>query len=426
MEPADETADAGHAAGLGADAGTDPESSAPILLREPVDGTPPVIADPLALRLACERLAAGTGAIAVDTERASGYRYWPKAYLVQIRRDGAGTALIDPIALAGELDPLADVLNDAEWVLHAASQDLPCLAELGLHPASLFDTELAGRLTGYERVALGTLVERLLGYQLEKGHSAADWSKRPLPVDWLNYAALDVELLVPLREKLEAELDAQGKQDWARQEFEAVRTAPAPAPRAEPWRRTSGIHKIRSPRGLAAVRALWQARDELARKRDRAPSRVLPDSAIINAVSADPRTISDLQALPVFGGRVQRKYAGVWLRHLHSARGLPAAELPSPAQASDGPPPPNRWADKDPDAAARLAAARAALAGIAEHHQLPVENLLLPDLVRRTAWRPPQDRSEEGIAAVLRAGGARPWQIELTAAKLSTALRATA
>ncbi|HKS44095.1 MAG TPA: ribonuclease D [Amycolatopsis sp.] len=398
----------------------------PILLREPSEGTPPVIADPTELALACEKLEAGTGAVAVDTERASGYRYWPKAYLVQLRREGAGTVLLDPIALADDLGPLQRVLNGLEWVLHAASQDLPCLAELDLAPASLFDTELAGRLAGYDRVALGTLVERLLGYQLEKGHSAADWSRRPLPVDWLNYAALDVELLVPLREKLEAELDAQGKLEWARQEFEAVRNAPQPGPRAEPWRRTSGIHKVRTARGLAAVRALWEARDELARKRDRAPSRVLPDSAIVNAVLADPRTIAELQALPVFSGRVQRRYTANWFRHLQAARTLPREELPNPSQPNDGPPPANRWADKDPDAAARLAAARTALTKVAEHRQLPVENLLLPDLVRRTCWRPPEDRSVDGVAEVLRAGGARPWQVELTAPELAEALRTTA
>ncbi|HVW42206.1 MAG TPA: ribonuclease D [Amycolatopsis sp.] len=398
----------------------------PILLKEPAEGTPPVIGDASELARACERLASGSGAIAVDTERASGYRYWPKAYLMQLRREGAGTVLVDPIALDGDLEPLRQAINAEEWVLHAASQDLPCLAELDLRPASLFDTELAGRLAGYDRVALGTLVERLLGYQLEKGHSAADWSKRPLPVDWLNYAALDVELLVPLREKIEAELAAQGKLEWAQQEFEAVRTAPPPAPRFEPWRRTSGIHKVRTARGLAAVRALWEARDELARKRDRAPSRVLPDSAIVNAVLAEPRTVADLQALPVFGGRVQRRYSANWFRHLEAARALPREELPNPSQPNDGPPPANRWADKDPDAAARLAAARAALNRIAEHHQLPVENLLLPDLLRRTCWRPPEDHGVEAVAEMLRTGGARPWQIELTARELATALDAAA
>lgn len=407
--------------------GTDPAGlPAATPLNEPREGTPDVVADPAGLARACDALAAGTGAVAVDTERASGYRYWPKAYLVQLRRQGSGTHLIDPIALDGELRPLIQILNDTPWVLHAASQDLPCLEELDLRPPELFDTELAGRLAGYHRVALGTMVELLLGYRLEKGHSAADWSTRPLPTAWLNYAALDVELLLPLREKLEAELAEQGKLGWAVEEFEAVRTAPPPEPKAEPWRRTSGVHKVRTPRALAAVRALWHARDELARTRDRAPGRVLPDSAIVAAATEGPRTIEQLRALPVFGGRMQRKLSAMWLGNIKAAQELPASELPSPSPTNGGPPPPNRWADRDPDAAARLAAARAALNELATSYRLPVENLLLPDLVRRLCWEPPEDRGVASVAAQLAERGARRWQIELTAELLSRALKATA
>src|SRR5699024_5869251 len=193
---------------------------------------------------------------------------WQRAYLVQLHRAGAGTILIDPIAFDGELDRLTEVLAGVEWVLHAADQDLPCLRELNLTPPRLFDTELAARLAGYERVALGTMTELLLGYQLEKGYSAADWSRRPLPSEWLNYAALDVELLLPLRNQLATVLDAQQKLDWAHQEFAAIRDAPPTPQRPEPWRRTSGILKVKTTRGLAAVRALWQARDTLAYDHD--------------------------------------------------------------------------------------------------------------------------------------------------------------
>ena len=170
-------------------------------------------------------LAAGTGPIAVDAERASGYRYGQRAYLVQIRRSGSGSFLVDPVAF-DDLSPLADAINDAEWVLHAASQDLPCLAEIGLRPRELFDTELAGRLLGHPRVGLGAMTESVLGIGLEKGHAAADWSTRPLPEDWLRYAALDVEVLIDLRDALAAELDAAGKTEWARQEFAAIVAAP--------------------------------------------------------------------------------------------------------------------------------------------------------------------------------------------------------
>lgn len=378
-----------------------------------------------ALREASDALAAGQGPIAVDTERASGYRYSQRAYLVQVRREGAGTVLLDPVAVNDRIDPFIDALADSEWVLHAASQDLPCLAELGLRPTKLFDTELAGRLAGFERVALGTLVELLLGYHLEKGHGAADWSRRPLPQDWLDYAALDVELLIPLRDALEEELAEQGKLEWALEEFEALRVAPPAPPRAEPWRRTSGIHRVRAPRGLAAVRAVWEARDALARQRDIAPGRVLPDSSIVQAATAAPTTEEELLQLPVFRGRAQRRIADIWLRALRTAAQLPKSDLPDPSPPHDGPPPPNRWGDRDPAAAARLAAVRAALTTIAEANRLPVENLLQPDLVRRTCWRPPADLSVDTVAETLRAGGAREWQITLTVEALSQALDGT-
>jgi ribonuclease D len=404
----------------------EPSGPVAVPLTAPREGVPPVVTDPTALAGAARALAGGTGPIAVDTERASGYRYSQRAYLVQLRREGSGTVLVDPIPLAGQLAPLIEAINDAEWVLHAASQDLPCLAELDLHPTSLFDTELAGRLAGYERVALGTLVERLLGYTLEKGHGAADWSQRPLPDDWLNYAALDVELLIPLRESLEAELAEQGKLDWALEEFEAVRTAPPARPRPEPWRRTSGIHRVRNPKQLAAVRALWEARDTVARERDISPGRVLPDRAVIEAAVVNPLDEQELVKLPVFRGRAQRRLAGTWAAALQKARDLPRTELPEASPSHDGPPPPSRWADKDPEAAARLSAARAALTTIAESHRLPVENLLQPDLVRRTCWQPPAELTVETVGEALRTGNAREWQINLTAAALAEALTAKA
>lgn len=397
----------------------------PVLLTEPADGLPPVVDTPEALEAAAAALAAGTGPVAVDTERASGYRYSQRAYLVQLRRAGAGTVLVDPVELDGQVQPLEQALADTEWVLHAASQDLPCLAELNLRPSRLFDTELAGRLAGFERVSLGALVERMLGYQLEKGHSAADWSRRPLPRDWLVYAALDVELLIPLRAAMEQELQQQGKLEWALEEFEAVRTAEPPPPKAEPWRRTSGIHRVRHPRQLALVRALWEARDAIARERDLAPGRVLPDSAIVQAAQENPKTEAELVALPVFRGRQQRRRAGIWMKALRAARRLKPEELPAPPSPGDGPPPPNRWADRDPDAAARLSAARAALNELSEQHRVPAENILLPDLLKRLCWSPPEDRSAESVAEVLREKGAREWQIRLTAAPLSSALQRT-
>jgi ribonuclease D len=381
------------------------------------------VADRAALSDVAEKLAAGTGPVAVDAERASGFRYSQRAYLVQLRRAGAGTALVDPIPLGSDLHELAPAFVGVEWVLHAASQDLPCLAEVGLAPESLFDTELAGRLAGLPRVGLGPLVEQLLGLSLEKGHGAADWSRRPLPDDWLVYAALDVEVLVELRDVLADLLAEQGKLEWAHQEFEAVRTAGSPAPRAEPWRRTSGIHKIRKPRALAAVRALWEARDRLAAERDIAPGRVLPDAAIVDAAVTEPTSPGALAALPVFRGRSQRRLTSYWYAALAQAARLDPDALPAPTAPADGPPPVARWADRDPAAAARLSAARAGIAALSEEWAIPAENLLQPDLLRRVCWSPPEDGD---VAGALRAGGARPWQVQLVAPILDEAAHTSA
>ncbi|MEI4271449.1 ribonuclease D [Klenkia sp. LSe6-5] len=392
---------------------TPPEESTAVPLLAPRDGLPPVIETSTALVEYAAALHEGTGPVAVDAERASGYRYGQKAYLVQLRRAGSGTGLVDPVPLP-DLSPVQAAISNVEWVLHAANQDLPCLAEIGLVPSTVFDTELAARLAGLPRVGLGAVVESLLGYSLQKGHSAADWSTRPLPTDWLVYAALDVEVLVELRDALAAILAEQGKTEWARQEFAAVVAAGPPAPRVDPWRRTSGMHGLRSRRQLAVLRALWEARDLLARRRDVAPGRVLPDSAMVAAVAADPPTAEALADLPVFRGRANRKIASTWFAALQKGRAVPDEQLPLHSLPGDGPPPVNRWADRDPEADTRLKAARAGLATLAEQWSVPVENLLSPDLVRRLMWSPPAEVTPASVAGVLRAGGAREWQVDLT------------
>src|SRR5688572_23990637 len=353
-----------------------PPADAPLLRLR--DGLGKIVETEAALAEVCAAMARGTGPVAIDAERASGYRYSARAYLIQLRREGSGTFLVDPIAF-DSMAPLQEVLEGTEWILHAATQDLPCLNEVGLYPTKLFDTELAGRLLGHPRVGLATLVETLLGYRMAKEHSAVDWSTRPLPEPWLRYAALDVELLVDLRDALEKELDRQGKLDWAHQEFDAIASAPPAPPRKDPWRRTSGMHKVRRRRQMAIVRELWNARDRIAQRRDVSPGKVLSDTAIVEAALAVPANVQALSVLPGFGHRMGRRQLEQWQGVVDRAKALPDSELPQPGAAVTGPPPPRSWADKDPAAAARLSAARAAVSALAEELNMPQENLITPD-----------------------------------------------
>jgi ribonuclease D len=402
---------------------TEPEA-APAPLLELRDGLPEIVDTDAGLLEACEALAAASGPVAIDAERASGYRYSNRAYLIQLRREGAGTWLIDPIGMT-TLAPLQDALAGSEWILHAATQDLPCLREVGLTPTSLFDTELAGRLLGYPRVGLATLVETVLGQRMRKEHSAADWSTRPLPESWLEYAALDVEVLLELREHMVTELEKAGKAEWARQEFDHL-LGFEPAVRVDAWRRTSGVHRLRGRRALGAAKAMWEARDAIAAERDVTPGRILPDSAIVVAATVMPTDRRALLSTQGFHGRGASRYASAWVEALQRVREMAEDELPTRAPRGDGPPHPRTWADREPVADRRFKSARESMLNLAEEHQLPVENLLTPDFLRRLMWAPPATREPAELAEAVRdqlaSYGARPWQAELVTGALVGAI----
>ena len=395
-----------------------PESDTASDWLEPREGVPPLIDTPAALAAYAAAVTAGSGPLAVDAERASGFRYSQRAYLVQLRRAGAGTALVDPIAFPS-LAPIQEATTGVEWILHAATQDLACLREVGLVPSSLFDTELAGRLLGRDRVSLAALVESELGARLQKGHGAADWSVRPLSAAQLRYAALDVELLVELRDSLEASLAEAGKLDWAREEFDALLTF-MPRERGEDaWRRTSGLHRVRRPRSLAVVRELWRTRDEIAQRIDTAQGRVLSDAAIVAAATAMPASMTDLGALPEFANRGAQRRLRHWWEAVERALALPDADLPGAASTPSGPPPPRTWPDKRPEAAVRLDAAKAVMGALSEQVSIPVENLLQPEALRRACW---DGIGGADLGPFLTEAGARPWQVALAVPLLVPAL----
>jgi ribonuclease D len=400
-------------------------------LLQPSAGTPEIIATEEIFREAIEQLSKGSGPFAIDAERASGFRYSARAYLIQIKRTDGGLHLIDPIPFGPGhqlFTDLNDLLNTDEVILHASTQDLPCLRELGINPVKLFDTELAGRIAGLPRVGLGPLLQSIMGVLLAKEHSAADWSARPLPKDWLTYAALDVELLVELRNHMYSILQDAKKLPWAEEEFASILNAPPAPPRVDPWRRTSGMHKIKRQDQLAVIRSLWIARDAVAAKHDIAAGKLLNDSAIVELAIAVPTNKKEFEkCLRLLGLRARwLENLQLWLDSIADAVALPEDQWPTMRTNADTLPPIKLWRDKFPEKFAPLSHARAAIELIAQENQIPVENLITPEHVRRVCWKPPigatSTLSVSEVEKALTELGARQWQIDLVAPALAAAL----
>jgi ribonuclease D len=402
-----------------------------IPLLQPSAGTPEIIDSEDSFREAIEQLSKGSGPFAVDAERASGFRYSARAYLIQIKRIDGGLHLIDPIPFGPGhqlFTELNDLLNTDEVILHASTQDLPCLRELGINPAKLFDTELAGRIAGLPRVGLGPLLESIMGVLLAKEHSAADWSARPLPKEWLTYAALDVELLVELRNHMYKILEDANKLPWALEEFASILKAPPAPPRVDPWRRTSGMHKIKRRDQLAVIKSLWIARDAVAAKHDIAAGKLLNDSAIVELAIAVPTNKKEFEkCLRPLGLRARwMENLQLWLDSIAAAVALPEDQWPTMRTNADTLPPIKLWRDKFPEKFAPLSHARASIELIAQENQIPVENLITPEHVRRVCWKPPvgatSTLSVSEVENALTELGARQWQIDLVAPALAAAL----
>ena len=404
------------------------ELPAPTPLLHPATGVPEIIETEDAFNAALDQLAGGTGPFAFDAERASGFKYSARAYLIQIKRTNGGLHLIDPIPF-GPGHPcftrLNQMITEEEVILHASTQDLPCLRELGIHPQILFDTELGGRIAGLPRVGLGPLLETLMGVSLAKEHSAADWSKRPLPTEWLNYAALDVELLVELRDKVYQLLLGAGKWEWAREDFAAIISAPPPPARIDPWRRTSGMHKIKKRLHMAVVRELWQARNALAQELDISPGRLLTDAAISEiALAAESTPLLNKKQLekvlrPIGLRARWFENSELWITSISAALALPEDQWPEARSKSDALPPIKLWRERFPERYAPLSHARFNLQMRAEELSIPLENLISPELVRRICWAPPSDPVSDALIAM----GARRWQAAIAAPILEAALQ---
>ncbi|MBT1175130.1 HRDC domain-containing protein [Bifidobacterium sp. LC6] len=429
---------------------SDMRDTQPRLLKEPRGGVPNVTATLDEYHRVCESLAAASGSLAADAERASGFRYGHEDWLIQFKREGAGIVLLDPIALTeagADWAEFNDAVGEATWILHDSLMDLPGFADIGLSPKHLFDTEIAARLLGLHRFGLASVTEHYLGITLAKEHSAADWSYRPLPRDWRNYAALDVEVLIELEDAMRRDLKAAGKDEWAEEEFDyALSKGLAPRkPHPVPWLRISRITELgRDPQGLAVAKSLWEERDRLAKHYDISPSLLLADSSIIEAAQRKPHNAAQFRMVRSLNERVRmhtgteqdkmfERYAPiqrmvkpkVWKLAIDRALALkpeqwpsiPAPEQPDENGVTNAPRSMRLWQQRHPERYERLQHVRKVINQIAEDTRTPAEIIIKPQIIRNLCWV--EDITDLDVAGFLAQQGARNWQVRLIAPSVS-------
>ncbi|OKL50093.1 hypothetical protein BM477_03385 [Boudabousia marimammalium] len=278
-------------------------------------------------------LEADPGPVAVDAERSSGFRYGQPTVLVQFKTASGRIFLVDTLAIS-DLSPAQAALSNRIWILHDADQDLRGIAELGLQADLLFDTEVAARLCGMRRFGLAAVCEQLLGVTLEKEHQAADWSVRPIPRDWLRYAALDVDLLHPLYEILSSKLKELGRLEWAEQNFAAIMELAPRQKKPDQWRK-GAAGKLTTPRQFATLRELWLTREEIAEEIDMSPSRLLNTSAMISVAAHPPRTRRELNKNSAFRSPRARQFEDEWMDALDRAKWMDEDDLPPVRRSTD-------------------------------------------------------------------------------------------
>lgn len=235
----------------------------------------------------------------LDTEFVREKTYRAKLCLIQIATDDI-VACIDPIALS-DLSPLMDIINDEskQKVLHAARQDYEIFYDLNKQlPQPLFDSQLAASLLGYgEQVGYGSLVEKVIGVQLDKAHTRTDWSKRPLSKAQIRYASDDVFYLRQLYPILKQKLIEQGREKWLDEEFAALCKPELFVTQPEnAWNKVKGINRLR-PRQLAAAMNISEWREEMAIKKDLPRRWILADDILLAAAQLLPKNISQLESI---------------------------------------------------------------------------------------------------------------------------------
>jgi ribonuclease D len=279
--------------------------------------------------------------LAVDTEAASFHRYLDRVYLLQISSRGE-TAVVDPLATGG-LGPIGELLGDPaiEIIFHDADYDLRLLhREYGFAAQNLFDTRIAAQLLNEPGIGLAALLEKYLGVKLDKRFQRADWSVRPLSPEMLSYAASDTRSLPQLRDILRDGLIVRGRFGWAQEEFallEEIR--PAAADQAEPgWLRLKGAKALRG-RELAILREIWEWREGMARRADKATFRILNNEPMLAMAKNPPTEVAALKTIPGVSSDQAERRGRDLLAAVKRGLELPEGDLPrltrTPRRAPD-------------------------------------------------------------------------------------------
>ena len=350
----------------------------------------------LAGRLAREPL------VAADTEAAGYHRYVDRLCLLQLStRDE--TWLVDTLAV-GSLNPMADVFEDPsiEIIFHDADYDLRLLdRDFGVHVRGLFDTKIAARFVGERAFGLSSLLEAKLGIAMEKKFQRADWAKRPLSDEMLEYAAMDTRHLAELRDVLRSRLEEMGRLAWAEEEFRLAEQQGWDPPEDEDsaYMKLKGARDL-DRRGLAALRELHAWREGIAEERDVAPFRVLNNEPILGMAAKLPADDRELVKVPGMSEGNVRRYGRDLLAALDRARSVPESDLPSWPRGPRRPP-------RDPEVDARADRLREARDRAAERLDLERGFLMPRAQLEELARKRPKDRRE--LAEIT---GVRSWQVE--------------
>jgi ribonuclease D len=289
-----------------------------------------VIDRPAELRALVRRLASEPR-VALDTEAASFHRFVDRVYLVQLSSD-TETALVDPLSVA-DLAPIGELLAnpEVEVVLHDADYDLRILdRDYGFRARNIFDTRVAAQLAGEPAVGLGSLLEKYFGVQVDKKFQRADWSRRPLTTEMIEYAADDTRYLTSLRDTLEQKLREIERLEWVREEFrllEDLRWTQPSGDNEDAYLRIKGARALK-PKELAILRELHRWRERTARSLDRARFRVLSNSALLAVAKAAPTSAKKLAAVQGMPVSTAQRYGDPVLRAVKKGLAVPADKLP--------------------------------------------------------------------------------------------------